>query len=106
MKQISFIMFTIGLFNLYSGGQNLRFKFVGRHTHIFVVLLEVDELLLQGFDLALQIHTAHVGVVDEFPQTDNICLHRLADGQFRLESKRHRSARSGLESPMHTHKDF
>ena len=55
-------------------------------THIFMVLLEVDELLLQGLDLALQVHAAHVGVVDELPQTDDVGLHRLADGQLRLVS--------------------
>lgn len=47
-----------------------------------MVLLEVDELFLEGFDLALQVHAAHVGVIDELPQTDNIGLHRLADGQL------------------------
>lgn len=57
-----------------------------------MVLLEVDELLLQGFDLAFQVHAAHVGVVDKLPQTDNIGLHRLADGQLRLVSKRYRAA--------------
>lgn len=58
-----------------------------------MVLLEVDELLLQGFDLALQIHAAHVGVVDDLPQTNNIGLHRLADGQLRLVSERHRAGK-------------
>lgn len=58
-----------------------------------MVLLEVDELLLQRLDLALQIHAAHVGVIDELPQTDDVGLHRLADGQLRLESKQHRAGR-------------
>lgn len=57
-------------------------------THVFMVLLEVDELFFQGFDLALQVHAAHVGVVDELPQTDDVCLHRLADGQLRLISEK------------------
>lgn len=57
-----------------------------------MVLLEVDELLLQGFDLAFQVHAAHVGVVDELPQTDDVSLHRLADGQLRLVSKEYRAA--------------
>lgn len=54
-------------------------------THVVVVLLQVDELLLQGFDLALQVHAAHVGVIDELPQTDDVGLHGLADGQLRLK---------------------
>ena len=66
---------------------------VSKVTHIFVVLLEVDELLLQGFNLALQVHAAHVGVIDDLPQTDDVSLHRLADGQLRLESKQHRAGR-------------
>lgn len=51
-----------------------------------MVLLEVDELLLQGLDLALQVQAAHVGVVDKLPQTDDVSLHRLADGQLGLKS--------------------
>lgn len=59
-----------------------------RHqTHVFMVLLEVDELLLQGFDFALQVHAAQVGVVDNLPQTDDVGLHGLADGQLRLVSE-------------------
>ena len=64
-------------------------------THVFMVLLEVDELLLQSFDFALQIHAAHVGVVDELPQTDDIGLHRLTDGQLGLISKQHRAGKWG-----------
>lgn len=56
-----------------------------------MVLLEVDELLFQGFNLAFQVHALHVGVVDELPQTDDVGLHRLADGQLRLISARHRT---------------
>lgn len=52
-----------------------------------MVLLEVDELLLQGFNFALQVHAAQVGVVDDLPQTDDVGLHRLADGQLRLVSE-------------------
>ena len=57
-------------------------------THVVVVLLEVNELLLQGFDLTLQVHAAHVGVVDELPQTHDVGLHGLADGQLRLKPGR------------------
>jgi len=60
---------------------------VRRRTHIFVVLLEVDELLLQGLDLALQVHAAHVGVVDELPQTHDVGVHGLADGQLGLKPR-------------------
>lgn len=60
-----------------------------------MVLLEVDEFLLQGFDLAFQVHAAHVGVIDELPQTNNVGLDRLADGQLRLVSKHHRTEQSG-----------
>lgn len=56
-----------------------------------MVLLKVDELFLQGLDLTLQVHAAHVGVVDELPQANDVGLHRLADGQLRLISKRHRA---------------
>lgn len=53
-------------------------------THIFVVLLEVDQLLLQGLDFALQVQAAQVGVVDDLPQAHDVGLHRLPDGQLRL----------------------
>jgi len=56
-----------------------------------MVLLEVDELFLQGFNLALQVHAAHVGVVDELPQTNDVRLHRLADSQLRLVSTQGRA---------------
>lgn len=67
------------------GGERRRL-FIGEcdQTHVVVVLLEVDELLFQGFDLALQVHAAQVGVVDEFPQADDVSLDGLADGQLRL----------------------
>lgn len=52
-----------------------------------MVLLEVDELLLQGFNFALQVQAAQVGVVDDLPQTDDVGLHRLANGQLRLVSE-------------------
>lgn len=55
-----------------------------RRTHIFVVLLKVYQLLSQGFDFTLQVEAAQVGVVDDFPQTHDIGLHRLPDGQLRL----------------------
>lgn len=67
-----------------------RFRYECHHTHIFMVSLEVDELLFQRFDLAFQVHAAHVGVIDELPQTDDVSLHRLADGQLRFISKQHR----------------
>ena len=63
-------------------------------THVVVVLLEVNELLLQGFDLALQVHAAHVGVVDELPQTHDVSLDGLADGQLRLKPGRWNRRRS------------
>lgn len=72
---------------MFSGALKLRLGFKCIQTHIFMVLLEVDELLLQGFDLALQVHAAHVGVIDDLPQTDDVSLHRLADSQLRLISK-------------------
>lgn len=59
-------------------------------THIVVVLLEVDQLLLQGLDFALQVETAQVGVVDDLPQTHDVGLHRLPDGQLRLVPDRGR----------------
>lgn len=59
-------------------------------THIVVVLLEVDQLLLQGLDFALQVEAAQVGVVDDLPQTHDVGLHRLPDGQLRLVPDRGR----------------
>lgn len=61
-----------------------RFHLYCCHTHIFVVLLQVDKLLSQGLDFTLQVEAAQVGVVNNFPQTHNISLHRLPDGQLRL----------------------
>lgn len=49
------------------------------HTHVLVVLLQEDELLPHGFDLTLDVHPAHVGVVDDFLQASDVGLHRLTD---------------------------
>lgn len=57
-----------------------------------MVLFEVDELFFQGFDLAFQVHAAQVGIVDEFPQTNDVRLHRLTDGQLRLISRTKRTS--------------
>lgn len=59
-----------------------------------MVLFEVDELFFQGFDLALQVHAAQVGVIDEFPQTDDVGLHRLTNGQLRLVSEQYTTTNS------------
>lgn len=48
-------------------------------THILVVLLKVGKLLPHGFDLALDVHPVHVGVVYDFLQPCNVGFHRLAD---------------------------
>lgn len=50
-----------------------------------MVLLQEDQLLLQGLNLTLKVHAVQVGVVDDLPQANNICLHRLANGEFRLK---------------------
>lgn len=73
------------IFNGVDGG---KATFVRDETHVFMVLLEVDELFLQGFDLALQVQAAQVSVVDELPQADDVSLNRLADGQLRLVSEK------------------
>lgn len=44
-------------------------------THIVMVLLEVDELLLEGLNLTLKVHAAHVGIINDLPQANNISLH-------------------------------
>lgn len=48
-------------------------------THILVVLLQVGKLLPHSFDLALDVHPVHVGVIYDFLQPCDIGLHRLAD---------------------------
>lgn len=54
-----------------------------------MVLLQEDELLLQSFDLTLQVHAAHVGVINDLPQANNVSFNRLPDGQLGLEPARH-----------------
>lgn len=49
-----------------------------------MVLLQEDQLLLQGLNLTLKVHAVQVGVIDDLPQTNNICLYRLANAQLRL----------------------
>lgn len=49
-----------------------------------MVLLQEDQLLLQGLNLTLKVHAVQVGVINDLPQANNICLHRLANGQLRL----------------------
>ena len=56
-------------------------------SHILVVLLEVHELLLDRLYLALDVHAAHVGVVDDLLQPADVCLHRLADGRLILKPR-------------------
>lgn len=48
-------------------------------AHILVVLLQVGKLLPHSFDLALDVHPVHVGVIYDFLQPCDIGLHRLAD---------------------------
>lgn len=48
-------------------------------THILVVLLQVGKLLPHSFDLALDVHPVHVGVIDDLLQPCDVGLHRLAD---------------------------
>lgn len=55
----------------------LRFQ-----THVLVVLLQVDQLLPHSFDLALDVHPGHVGVIQDFLQPSNVSLYRLPDGQL------------------------
>lgn len=51
-------------------------------THIVMVLLKEDELFLEGLNLAFEVHAVHVGVVDDPPQSSNVSLHTLANGQL------------------------
>lgn len=54
------------------------------YTHILVVLLKEDELLLEGLDLALKVHAAQVGVIDDLPQPCDVGLDALANGELRF----------------------
>lgn len=54
------------------------------YTHIVVVLLKEDELLLEGLDLALQVHAVEVGVIDDLPQACDVGLDALANGELRF----------------------
>lgn len=51
-------------------------------THILMILLKVGKLLLHGFDLALDVHPVHVGVVYDFLQPCDVSFHRLADSHL------------------------
>lgn len=53
-------------------------------THIVMVLLEEDELFLEGLNLAFKVHAVHVGVINDLSQAGNVGLHTLADGQLRF----------------------
>lgn len=50
-----------------------------------MVLLQEGELLPHSFNLALDVHPAHVGVIDDFLQASNVGLHRLADCHLIVE---------------------
>lgn len=50
-----------------------------------MVLLQVDQLLPHSFDLALDVHPGHVGVIQDFLQPCNVGLHRLPDGRLIVE---------------------
>lgn len=47
----------------------------------------MDELLLQRFNLALEVHSRHVGVIDDLPQANDVSLHGLTDRQLRFVSE-------------------
>lgn len=49
-----------------------------------MVLLQGDQLLLQGLDVALQVQANDVGVVQNLPQSGDVGLHRLPHGQLGL----------------------
>lgn len=53
-------------------------------THIVMVLLEEDELFLEGLNLAFEVHAVQVGVINDLSQAGNVGLNTLADGQLRF----------------------
>lgn len=53
-------------------------------THVVVVLLEEDELFLEGLNLAFKVHAVQVGVIDDLSQAGDVGLNTLADGQLRF----------------------
>lgn len=50
-----------------------------------MVLFEEQKLLLQGLQLALDVHATDVCVVDDLPQACDVRLHGLPDGQLVLK---------------------
>ena len=53
-------------------------------SHLFVVPLEHDELVLQRLVLTLQIHPGHVHVIQHPLQSRNVSLHSHPHGQLVL----------------------
>lgn len=53
-------------------------------THLLVVLLQEEQLLLQALDLHLQVGLGQSHLVQDPPQARNVGLHRLTHGQFVL----------------------
>lgn len=54
-------------------------------SHLFVIPLQHDDLVLQGLVLALQVHSGQVHVIQHLPQSSDVCLHRQSHGQLVLE---------------------
>lgn len=48
-----------------------------RHSHLLVVLLEVNQLLLQALDLNLQVGASDGEIVQDLPQPADVSLHGL-----------------------------
>lgn len=53
-------------------------------AHLLVVLLQVDQLLLESFDLHLQVRAGHGELVKDAAQPGDVSLHRLAQRQLVL----------------------
>lgn len=56
-------------------------------NHLCVILLEVGQLILQAFDLHLQVSLCQGGLVEQAAKVGNVSLNRLAHHQLVLESK-------------------
>lgn len=53
-------------------------------SHLSMVLLQVNKLLLQTLDLHLEIWAVHGELIQNLPQAANVSLYRLAHGKFIL----------------------
>lgn len=66
----------------------------GGTSHLFMILFQVDQLLLQALHLHLQVRPGGGEIVQSFAQSCNVALHRHAHSQLILVPSKRQTVKS------------